>query len=486
MSILDDITELAKRRGFFWPAFTLYGGYSGFYDYGPLGVLLKERLIKKWTDAYKKLGGIWVETPVLTPESVFRSSGHLEKFSDAACECSKCGSRYKMESLGIPLEKIRDLVSGKDKGTIKCPNCGSEISKFFDFNLMFRFQSKEEKGQDLYLRPETAQGPMIDFPLLLNFNRGKLPMLVVQLGKSFRNEIAPRQGFMRLRELTLLELEAYLPPVEHELPFKYSDRSFNFFPSSRDAREMKLSGLESGGLLTDPAMLYFISICGTLIEESGIPHDRLRFRQHNDDERAHYSKDSWDAEVKIDETWVEVEGIANRGTYDLSRHSEFSGTQMVAEVDGNKIIPRIVEPALGVDRLVLAILANSLTKRENGNKLLSLPADIAPVTVAIFPLQSKDDLDAIALDLFTRCRDLDPYCTYDSSGSIGRRYARQDEIGTPLCITVDYQTKEDRTVTVRFRDDASQIRVLIDDILAEKSAFDVKAVKEKLNGSTRP
>ena len=159
---------------------------------------------------------------------------------------------------------------------------------------------------------------------------------------------------------------------------------------------------------------------------------------------------------------------------------------MVAEVDGNKIIPRIVEPALGVDRLVLSILANSLTKRENGNKLLSLPADIAPVTVAIFPLQSKDDLDAIALDLFTRCRDLDPYCTYDSSGSIGRRYARQDEIGTPLCITVDYLTKEDRTVTVRFRDDASQIRVLIDDILAEKSAFDVKAVKEKLNGSTRP
>lgn len=486
MSILEDITELAKRRGFFWPSFTLYGGFSGFYDYGPLGVLMKERLIKKWMDEYRKIGAIFVETPVLTPEVVFRSSGHLEKFSDAAGECSKCGSRYKLESLDVPGEKIRDVVSGKSSIPVKCPNCGSTITRFFDFDLMFRFPSKDEKGQDLYLRPETAQGMMIDFPLLLNFNRGKLPMLVVQLGKSFRNEISPRQGFMRLRELVQLELEAYLPPEGEQLPFELPDTTFNFKPVGMEMTELTLSELRSKNILTDDAMIYFITLCGGILESCGIAKEKLRFRQHEDNERAHYSKDSWDAEALIDDDWVEVQGIANRGTYDLSRHSQFSGEELVADVNGKKETPRIVEPALGIDRLVLSVLCNTFTKRENGNKLLKLPYDVAPFSLAVFPLQNKDGLDTLASEIFNRYREIDPYCIYDESGSIGRRYARQDEIGTPLCMTVDYQSKEDNTVTIRFRDDASQIRLPLESIFASKSIFEVKEIKEKLPASIRP
>lgn len=481
MSVLEDITELAKRRGFFWPSFTLYGGFSGFYDYGPLGVLLKERLVKKWTDEYRKIGAISVETPVLAPEAVFRASGHLEKFADAAAECSKCGSKYKLESLGVSGDTIKELISGESTFEVKCPKCGSRIEKFYDSDLMFKFPSKDEKGQDLFLRPETAQGMMIDFPLLLNFNRGKLPVMAIQLGKSFRNEISPRQGFMRLRELTQLELEAYLPPENAELPFEFQDTRFNFKPVGMEMSECALSELESRKILVDKAMLYFISLCGNLIVSSGIPKEKLRFRQHEDNERAHYSLDSWDAEVLIDDDWIEVEGIANRGTYDLSRHSQFSGEQLVADVDGKKEIPRIVEPALGIDRLVLSVLCNSLTVTEKGKTVLRIPYDVAPFSLAVFPLQNKDGLDTFASDIFRKCKELDPYCVYDGSGSIGRRYARQDEIGTPLCMTVDYQSREDNTVTIRFRDDASQVRLPLDSILSAKSIFDVKEIKEKLS-----
>ncbi len=476
MSQVDIITELAKRRGFFWPSYALYGGYSGFYDFGPLGSAMKDRLIRKWSSAYRKIGAIFIDTPVLSPEAVFRASGHIEKFSDPAAECEKCGSRYKIEELSVPREKISDLLTGATDYEVKCPNCGSRIHKFYDYNVMFRFESRDKKSQDLYLRPETAQGMMTSFPLLINFNRGKLPLLVAQVGKGFRNEIAPRQALFRLRELTMLELEAYYSTDDDNSYYSLNDEKISILPSGKEVVSISPREMFAKSILKNRALCFFIQVAHDLLMSSGIPESNIRFRQHDPDERAHYASDSWDAEVLVDNSWIEVEGIADRGTYDLTRHSSYSKQDLSVKTENWSGIPRIVEPALGIDRLIMSILCTAYYKRENGNNVLRLPSDVSPVSIAFLPLQKKDSLDSHAFELFSKYRERDPFATYDDSGSIGRRYARQDEIGTPICVTVDYETISTETVTIRFRDSTKQTRVNEKDLLSSDWLSSLKEV----------
>lgn len=483
MSEYNEVIELAKRRGFFWPSFSIYGGQSGFYDYGPVGVLLKDNIVNAWKRAYLRDGAIFIDTPNLSPESVFRASGHLEKFSDIAVQCQKCKARFKLESLLKENGKEETPKSVEEAGKllkslgIKCSACGGPLGDPFDFNLMFKMEHNGGE-EPMYLRPETAQGMFINFKILNNYYRGKLPMAVAQLGKAFRNEISPRQSLIRLRELIQGEVEVFFDPENlfwKDIP---EGKEVLFQPNDSGPVTMTAKNANESGLIKNKALAYFVNKTFNLLMEIGIPSDKIRFRQHRKDELAHYSSDCWDAEVVLDEDWVEIVGISHRGQYDLTRHQEFSKDSMAVSVDGRSVLPSVVEPAHGIDRMVISVLMKSYYKRENGFKVLRFLPEIAPFHVAILPLQRKDGLPELARSIHENLSANDPFLAYDETGSIGKRYARQDEIGTPYCITVDYQTKEDGTVTIRERDSTSQTRIKVSDLKADHYLIENEKILE--------
>jgi len=466
LSKVEEVIELAKRRGFFWQAFSIYGGQSGFLNYAPLGVLLKDSVIEAWKRNLLRHGAIFLDSPNVTPEDVFRASGHLERFSDIAARCRKCGTKFKAESLltetgSIPKtsDEAKELLLAN---RVKCPVCGSVQWESYDFNVMFRIQTSD--GPNLYLRPETAQGIFTDFRLLLNFNRGKLPMITAQLGKGFRNEISPRQGLIRMREFNMGEVEAFLDREALNFPNLPSDSVVKLVPNTLAETRLKLSEAVANSMITQDHA-FFLDLAVDVLKDVGLSGDSIRLRQHRKEELSHYARDCWDAEADIDGEWVEVIGIADRGNYDLSRHQQFSGENLEVTEGERSFVPSVIEPAFGIDRICFALLVNAIRKRENGYKYLSLHPDIAPYHCAFLPLQNRDGLDKLAEDVFFQIRKRDPRVTFDQSGSIGKRYARQDEIGTPYCITFDYQSLEDRTVTIRERDTTSQKRINIDRIL---------------------
>lgn len=462
------MVEIAKRRGFFWQSFQIYSGESGFYDYGPVGVLMKERFIEIFRNVYLEEGGIFIDTPAVTPAKVFQASGHLEKFEDMAVKCPSCGKFSKIESSmkisgvkndGYSMDDVRRLIS---ENALKCPFCGKPVSDVEMMNLMFRIPRRDDQDP-YYLRPETAQGIFVNYKLLLNQNRGKLPMIVCQYGKGYRNEISPRQALIRQREFFMAEVETFLDPeMEWERP---PDNAGNVRFLANSGVETVCSPAEafSKGIVSSKQMAYFIGITHKLLRRCGIRDTHLRFRQHRKDELAHYSRDCWDAEAFMDNDWVEIVGIADRGDYDLRRHSEFSGEDFKTE---NGKIPVVIEPAHGVDRIILAAMNSSYTKTDKGFRVMSFSPLISPYIAAVMPLQARDGLDSIAVDFYRKLLALNSYVAYDESGSIGRRYARQDEIGTPFCFTVDYQTKDDGTVTLRERDTKAQKRYPMGDILS--------------------
>lgn len=471
MTRFEEVLELAKRRGFFWPSFSIYGGISGFMDYGPLGTMLKDNVIRIWKENYLKLGAVQIDTPNITPEPVFRASGHIERFSDIAARCSKCGYKSKLESLlpegtGLPgnIEEAREIVSGNK---IICPVCGTRITDVYDFNLMFRLNSGDVAN--LYLRPETAQGIFVNFKLLLNQNRGKIPMITAQLGKGFRNEISPRQGLIRMREIYMGEIEAFLDPENRNFQISDDGEIISFLPNDLRSRSMTISGAIDNALIKNDHAFFLLQTY-KILRSCGISHESIRFRQHRKDELSHYSSDCWDAEVSMDGEWIETVGIADRGVYDLSRHQEFSGEKMTVKSGDREFIPKVIEPAYGIDRITFFILYDSYYKRDNGFKVLRLAPDVAPYHAAFFPLQNKDGVNDLALKIYEKVREIDPYVVYDDAGSIGKRYARQDEIGTPYCIVFDYQSMEDGTVTIRERDSTKQIRINYSD-LTKKELF---------------
>ncbi len=468
---LEELIEIAKRRGFFWPSFSIYGGFAGLNDYGPLGSLLKNRVYDKWKEVFASVGGIELDTPNLTPEEVLKASGHVEKFLDLAVGCRTCKSRFKLEN--ILSDSGKDLIpqsvdEGKrilSGGIYKCPKCGSRLEDVFEFYLMFKTESGSEV---FFLRPETAQGIFVNFKLLLNFNRGKLPLIVYQQGKGFRNEISPRQGIIRQKEFNMAEAEVFMPegPTEGFVP--EGIRKVMLVDKHSDTSTTSLLDALKNKLIATPEHAFFMELIYNFAIEVGIDETRLRFRQHRDDELAHYSSECWDLEFNIDGSWLEITGISDRGTYDLSRHMDRSGENLAYE--GN-MIAHVLEPASGVDRIIASILLSSMKKRENGYNLMKIPDYMAPYRLAVLPLQKKDGLSEKAQNLFKRLRKLEPYTVYDESGAIGRRYARQDEIGTPYCITVDYETLERDVVTIRDRNSTEQIKEVPVDALFTSHEF---------------
>ena len=431
---LSKIVSLCKRRGFIFGGSEIYGGLSSVWDYGPLGARLKKKIRDIWWDSYveKREDIVGLDSSIIMHEDVFRASGHLEGFVDKLVDCSECKRRFRI-----------DKIEKKGENLYQCPECKSQIdtnkSKPRTFNLMFKtnMSATEDDPYYAYLRPETAQGIFVNFLNALNTTHKKLPFGVAQIGKAFRNEVTGGNFIFRMKEFEQMEIEYFVKPADANKFYKeWVEDRFNFY-----------------------------------VEKMGIAKENLRLREHDKDELAHYAKSCTDVEYKFSFGWSELEGIANRGDFDLSEHSKVSKKDLSCfdSETKEKFIPFVIEPSAGVDRTFFAVISDAYHEEEvKGRKrvVLKLKSDLAPYGAAIFPLlKNKPELVELAKKVFYDIKKRIP-ALYDDSAAIGKLYRRQDEIGTPSCVTVDVDSLGDKKVTVRDRDTMQQERVGIDNIAA--------------------
>jgi glycyl-tRNA synthetase len=412
------LVSLCQRRGFIFPSSEIYGGLASCWDYGPLGVELKQNVKQAWWRAVvqERDDIVGLDASILMHPGVWEASGHLEGFKDPLVECKSCHLRWR-----------QDEVKGD-----ACPSCGGELTEPHLFNLMFKtfIGPVEDEASVVYLRPETAQGMFVNFENVVNTTRRRLPFGIAQLGKAFRNEITTGNFIFRCREFEQMEIEFFVKP----------DSAKQWFDYWLEERTSWYTNL-------------------------GIKKENLRLRQHTKEELAHYAKECYDIDYLFPMGWAELEGIANRGDFDLVQHAKFSGKALSYYDEETKehITPYIIEPSAGVDRSVLAFLCDAYDEDiAEGEKrvLLHLHPQLAPIKVAVLPLSRRDKLVSLSKEIHADLRR--HFMTqYDDAQSIGRRYRRQDEIGTPFCVTVDFQSLEDKQVTIRERDSLKQIRLPI-------------------------
>ncbi len=543
------LTETAKRKGFFWNSFEIYGGVSGFLDLGPLGVGLKNQIIEAWRGTFLRPHGfVEISTPIITPHRLLEASGHVENFKDPMTECTNCHRRFRADQLakeqarveteGLSLEELGNLIGDKN---VKCPECGGTLGTPQYFLTMFK-TSIGPYGEDLaYGRPEAAQGIFVDFRRVFEVMRERFPLGIAQIGTVLRNEISPRQGPIRLREFTIMDFELFFNPEEPDCPFIPKLRDEQLAIVTEETRllgHQDITSIQMGDALTRkiikaPWAAFFMALSKRFLMELGVEEKNQRFLEKVRTERAHYSAQTFDLEVLLDRLgWTEVAGFAYRTDYDLQRHMQATGQDMrvfkaferpvektltkvavrheklrqvfgeqaakVAETlagqnlgqlvhspagtirvgayqipsecfeireervkeSGSKFIPHVVEPSFGVERLVYAALEYGLRMKED-RLVLSLPFRLAPIQVSIYPLVNKDGLQQRASSIYQTLLLKGLRVEYDEAGSIGRRYARADEAGVPLGITVDYDTLKDDTVTLRDRDTWKQVRIPI-------------------------
>ncbi len=478
------VEQLAKRRGFFWQSAEIYGGLRGFYDYGPMGASLKRNFENIWRNYFLGLDeNFWeIEGSQIMPQRVFEASGHLKNFNDPLCECKKCKGRFRADSLlekseedleGLTPEELTKLII---KHKIRCPNCKGELKEAQRFNLMFpiNVQTTKETQEVAYLRPESAQTPYINFKQSFVTLRERLPLGLAVVGKAFRNEISPRNLLIRMKEFTQAELQIFFDPEkidEHKEFEKLKKSTLRvLLAKERKSGEMELT-LEDlhnkRHKLPKFYLVYAKKAQDFYLKILKIPKERFRLKELGEGERAFYNKYHFDIELDLPGVgWVEVGGVHYRTDHDLGGHQKVSGQSMeVMDIESKrKFVPHVLELSFGVDRSVFSILLLSF-KKEKERDLLCFNPILSPIKVAVFPLVSKDGVDKKAEELYKVLLEnpgLQGYkIFYDDGGSIGRRYRRQDEIGTPLCITVDYDTLKDGTVTVRERDSMEQTRVHI-------------------------
>ena len=445
---MDKMMSLSKRRGFMFQSSEIYGGLGSTWDYGPLGVEIKRNVKEAWWRSVvtERDDMVGLDAAILMHPQVWVASGHVENFSDPLVECKECNSRFRqdhlLEETGIDPESPKAKTALKD---LRCPNCGSELGPPRRFTLMFKtfMGPVEDTANEVFLRPETAQGIFVNFKNVLDSTRKKLPFGIGQIGKSFRNEITPGNFTFRTREFEQMEAEFFVKPGSDE----------EWLDSWVKSRYQWYVGL-------------------------GIRTENLRVRKHGDDELAHYAKACYDVEYRFPWGWGELEGIANRGDFDLRQHQEVSGQDMTyfdesEEGDDRRYLPYVIEPSGGVDRATLAFWLDAYDEEPDGDNVRvvsHIHRDLAPVTVAALPLSRNDKLLPTARSVYDILRK--HFKTqYDDSQAIGRRYRRQDEIGTPYCVTIDFDTIDDNQVTIRDRDTMHQARVPVSelvDILKDK------------------
>jgi len=560
----DSVVELAKRRGFFLPTASSYGGVAGFYTFGPQGATLKRNIEDAWRDRFTVAEGHReIEAPTVLPEPVFEASGHLETFDDMLVECPECGESHRAdhvvedaegpgieEAESLPIPEIEEVIAAYE---LTCPTCGAGLAgqAVTSFNLMFETAIGPGDSQPGYLRPETAQGIFVEFPQLKEYARNQLPFGITQIGKAYRNEISPRRSIVRVRELTQAELELFYDPEEDD-PDLAAVRDVTAPLYSAEAQtgdggtvEMTIGEAVDEGVIGDEWIAYYLGIATEWYRRVGVDMDRFRYRQHLADELSHYATDCWDAESQVAGDWIEITGFATRGDYDLAKHHEhsddsytvfkqydeprtverptvdpemselgptfggdaaavadalerlaerdpdaFDAETVTVAVDGDSyevdadhanfaveevretgehVLPHVVEPSFGIDRVLYTVLHHAYREDEvdgEARTYLALDPEVAPTTVGVFPL--TDELDGRARAIAAELRDAGVSVAYDDSGSIGRRYRRQDEVGTPFCVTVDHETVGDGpdagTVTVRDRDTTDQARVPVEEL----------------------
>ncbi len=424
---MDTLVSLCKRRGFVYQSSEIYGGLASAWDYGPLGVELKNNIQRFWWKQMTQLHDdiVGLDAAILMHPRVWEASGHVENFHDPLVECRNCHNRFRTDAIPEELWAKR-----------QCPECGGPLGEPRQFNLMFKTHigPVEDSTSVVYLRPETAQGIYVNFKNVVQTGRVKVPFGIAQVGKAFRNEITTKNFIFRTCEFEQMEMQFFIHPSEDQKWFEYwKAERFQYY------------------------------------QKLGVREARLRFHQHGPDELAHYAKIAFDIQYEFPFGWKELEGIHNRTDFDLRRHSEFSGKDLSYLDERNeRFLPYVIETSAGLTRTVLTVLSDAYDEDEaEGEKrvVLRLHPAIAPVTVGVFPLVKKDGLSELAREIELGLRE--EFATfYDQGGAIGRRYRRQDEAGTPYCITIDYQTKEDRTVTLRFRDSMQQVRIKIEEIPA--------------------
>jgi glycyl-tRNA synthetase len=570
----DKVMNVAKKRGFLWSSFEIYAGVAGFYDYGPLGAILKNAIINKWREYYIVREGFYeIESPTVMPEEALKASGHVDHFTDPMTECKECMEVYRADHIieevinkdmdGLSNDELTEILYSEK---ICCPKCGNRLTRVWNYNLMFQTLIGPKGKKTGYMRPETAQGIFIPFKRLLRFFRGKLPFGVVQIGKAYRNEISPRQGVIRLREFTQAEAEIFVDPKDksHEKFSQIQNEILKLYPAEiqmdeGDSIEITAKDALNKGIVSSEVLIYQLYLAHKFLKELNIPDDVIRFRQHLPTEMAHYAIDCWDVEVKTERYgWVEIIGIADRTDFDLKSHTEHSNEDLrvfmeydepkqikklavkpnmskfgpsfkgdapkilkeLEDIDGKdvkeaiesegifkieiqgkafeltpehlnfeyieesvkgeKIFPHVIEPSYGIDRIVFSVLLHTFTQdEENEREYFKLPVDIAPVDVSVFPLVNKDGLREIAVKIRDDLRKEGFIAEFDASGTIGRRYARSDEIGVPFALTVDHDSLEDNKVTIRNRDNMEQKRIpissiseIIEDLLRYRIKFE--------------
>ena len=554
---LERLTGMLKRRGIILPAFEIHGGVAGLYDFGPVGGRLRRRITESWVNHWTSQGDIVeIDSPTITPESVLIASGHVGEFNDYMSECKVCSGAFRSDHLVESFHPNPDILSSEEldqliiKHAIPCPSCGSlEWSQARPMNLMFDTRIGAMKGgRTAYMRPETAQGMFMLYPALYRHFRNRLPFGAVQTGKGYRNEISPRQGMIRLREFNMAELEYFIDPdvqIDHDFT-PWSDTTFNLVPDPEYGSPIEMNPGQAAqqNVIRHPTVAWFMARTWDFLVNVGIHPDKIRFRQHEGTEMAHYASDCWDAEIFGSYGWIECVGIAHRGCYDLQAHETATGDNNLRawrpydepisvdknilsgvgsvigpafrgkagavhealgkieapgptppfelELDdgttvaieegmyeekhiestehGEWFLPHVVEPAFGIDRILWHILDHAYDEsgksEEEAYTVLRLRPKVAPIDVAILPLMEKDGLEDMATKIHQDiCSVPQLISYYDGSGSIGRRYARADEIGVPWAVTVDHQSLKDDTVTVRRRDDGAQIRMTIQQLI---------------------
>lgn len=466
----DDIIKLALERGFYFPSCEIYpDAQAGFWDYGPLGASLKNRYIELWRrELVRRDGMLEIDGTQIMSKSVFVASGHLESFNDPIVKCTRCSSIFRADRFVAERikENVPERMSDDDisalitKHGLKCAKCKGELGKVSRFNMMF-MASIGPGGEEAYLRPETCQTIFVDFPRIFKTMRCKLPIGIAQVGKSFRNEIAPRQSLMRLREFYQAEIEVFCNPKKLNDLAKFDvvkNTILRVFDGSV-IKELTAEQAVSSGMIPNKLVAYYLALLSEFYAKTGIDMQRSRFRKLADDEKAFYATVAFDFEVETEVGWLELVACNYRSDYDLGGHMRVSKENMEVMDDNDKVLPHVFELSMGIDRSLYCILEHSLLDdKQNERLLLRLRPYLAPVHVGIFPLVTKDGLAEKARQIFESVRK-DFAAVYDESGSIGRRYRRLDESGVPFAVTVDRQTLEDDTVTVRERDSMAQIRI---------------------------
>jgi len=490
MAETKDFISFVQEAGLIWgPSPEIYGGLAGFYTYGPLGKLLKNKVENSVRKTFSSAGFMEVEAPTVLPDEVWKASGHLDTFSDRIIKCSKCDSVFRADKLieenydvsadSFSDKQILDFIKEKD---IVCPSCkGHFVTEINRQSLMMKTLVA---GKNASLRPETATTTYLPFNRFYNYFRHKTPFGIFQIGKAYRNEISPRQSVLRGREFTQAEGQMFVDPKDKNNWEQYQEIKDNVLPfwdykseeKNAEVVPIKISEALKKGFIKSQAYGWCINLAYSQFLNFGIPKERIRLRQHFPDEKAFYADDAWDIEIKLKNYgWTEVCGVHDRTDYDLTQHSKASGVPLESVRDnGEKYVPNILEIAFGTDRPTYALIDLFYNKKDEaeGKTIFEIPYYIAPIDVSIFPLMKKDDLVKVA-EKIKKDLEKDFIVDYDVSGSIGKRYLRSAMKGIPLAITIDYDTLENNTVTVRDRDSEKQVRVKIEDLKNKINDFEM-------------